>query len=449
MSQPPSRKFINRLSLTRRRFLERLGQLSAAPVLLLPGQMRVPQPPAPPTDVRIHLGAPPQPRSPGTGPKTVLTQNDFTYVGAFRLPASVGGHDAMWGRTLTVRYVDQEPRLLTMTLDHTVYEVRIPNVAVGSGFPEAKVTRILGDITLNRRTGLVFGLYWDPIDARLYWTSGRTYNTTQPQLPSVGYSLLDDDTGKAIEVEGAWAFRGRGSKPTMGGVLPIPRWFADQYCQGRRLGAGFGGYWSIVATGPAHMGPALCAFAPPDRGTLDRNASLAYTNLVGYPFNVKPYTTPDRCHRDTDYHTEFDGWNPKDGIGYWTWADWLWQGAVWIDAPDRHGVVFFPTLGRGRVWYGNATINAERAAHAWYVYDPLDLAQVAQGKDQSKIQPRNTWDVHYENIRYPMGAWRDEPWNMVTGSSYDESTRRLYIAVRFAYGTRPSSRHMVYVYELR
>jgi hypothetical protein len=379
--------------------------------------------------------------------RPIVAEDDFEYVGAFRMPRDVNGHDGAWGRGLAVRSVNGQLRFFSSAVDGVIYETVAPKPVMFTNYPQASIARVWGDLSKGRRVGQLNGLYWDPIDSRLYWSSGNLYNTLHPDDPAMGYSTLGDN-GSPVASYGPWRFTGRGAKATMGGVLPIPQWFATQYTKGRRLGAGFGGYWSIVNTGPAHMGPALCAFSPPPT-TLAQGSSLQFTNLVGYPFNAKPYTDPDRCHRDADYHTEFDGWNPKNGIGYWSWSDWIWQGAVWIDLPDKHGVVYFPTLGRGRTWYENATLNAERAFHAFYVYNPNDLGRVATGSvSQWKIQPANTWDVFFDNINYPMAGWRDEPNHMITGATFDQASRTLYVAVRFAYGTGSAGQHMVYGYRV-
>jgi hypothetical protein len=383
------------------------------------------------------------------GRKLLLGPDDFEYVGAFRLPRDVHGHDGAWGRGLAIRQVNDQLRVLSAAVDGTVFEMLAPAPGTDGHYPEASILTVWGDVSRKKKVGTLNGLYWDEPDQRLYWSSGDLYNAVRPDDPAVGFSTLNDVTGAVQDVQGPWRFSGRGVKATMGGVLSIPQWFAGQYCDGRRLGAGFGGYWSIVATGPAHMGPALCAFAPPDPGTNRARSSVDFTTLVGYPFNAKPYTTPDRCHRDTDYHTEFDGWNPKDGVGYWSWTDMIWQGAVWIDRPTRHGVLFMPTLGRGRTWYANATLNAEHCVHAWYVYDPAQLADVARGKKkQWQVQPARTWDVQFENITYPMPGWRDEPGRMITGAAFDPSSGTLYTAVRFAFGAGQAAQHLVYAFRV-
>jgi hypothetical protein len=231
----------------------------------------------------------------------------------------------------------------------------------------------------------------------------------------------------------------------------VPSWFANAYTNGQRLAAGFGGYFSIVPAGPASMGPSLFAFAPPNIASQPTTSTLASTALVGYPYSAPPYGQPDRCHRDTDYVNQFDGWNPRNGVGYWDWTDLLWQGAVWIDSPTKHGVLFFPTLGNGSTYYLTSTLHAERASHALFIYDPTALAVVAQGRKQPyEIQPSQESLIQYPGLQYPLAGWADEPAQMVTGVTYDSTTKRLYIAVRFAWNTGgiPGQGTVVYAYKV-
>ena len=178
-----------------------------------------------------------------------------------------------------------------------------------------------------------------------------------------------------------------------------------------------------------------------------------WTKLVGYP-----YTEPgapwwdsglsaprdyNRAHRDTNYNTELD-WAPHNGVGYWSWTDVIWQAAVWIDLPTKHGVLFFPNQGNGRLWYGNGGVNEEHGSNWWYTYDPKDLATVAQGvTPQWSIQAARTWSVHYPGLSYPLTGFATN--QQVTGATYDDSTRRLYLAVSFA---GSNSETVVYVYEV-
>jgi hypothetical protein len=406
-------------------------------------------------EAQVAPGAPQNVRvlaAPAELSKTVLGPADFQYAGAFRMPPSVSGLDAGWGLGLALRRVGGEVRFLSMVLGGQVYEVARPQLTPTAD-AEARVVRLWGTVTSGKLYTAQYGtgpevtprgLYWDEPDRRLYWSYGNEYNVGSNDDPSVGYSTLNDATG-AVTPFGSWRFSGRGCKATMGGVLGIPGWFSQAYCNGQRLGAGFGGYYSVATTGPIHMGPSLCSFGPPTPASQPERSSLTHKALVGYPFNSVPYTNPDRGHRDADYRTDFDGWQPKNGVGYWTWADVIWQSAVWIDTPTRHGVVYLPTLGNGRVWYESSTIWAERGSHCFSVYDPASLASVATGeKQQHSIQAARTWPVQYPGLTYPLQGWRDSPIFPVTGTVFDPVDSMLYVAVRF--GVKGA--HVVHAYQV-
>ena len=420
----------------------------------------------------------PTPPTPDSSGKKLLEQADFRFVGAFRLPSSVQGkqgeqsEDAAWGRTLALRRVAGEVRVLSLTVKGNLFEVRLPQTLSSSGpWPIAQTVRYWGDLSSNpggdqklldpgpngetRNGSSVYGLFWDETDERLYWSYGDGYNTVSSADPCLGYSTLEEATGKVSPV-GAWRFSEVGCKANMGGVLEIPAWFADKYCAGQRLGAGFGGYFSIATVGPISMGPSLTAFSPPPahpKGTPEGMVeALEHTPLLGYPFNATPYTAPGRAERDADYHTEFDGWNPRAGVGYWSWSDWLWQGAVWVDTPTRHGLLYFPTLGNGRTWYETSTLHAEHSSHAWYVYDPSDLAQVAQKQlERWQIQATGRWKVSYPGQQGPLPGWADEPRQMVVGSVWDAASSRVYVALRQTFNPDSSGERgaVVYAYEVQ
>lgn len=259
-------------------------------------------------------------------------------------------------------------------------------------------------------------------------------------------------SGSTATPLGAWRFANRSCKMTMGGPCSVPDWFAAAHAPGRRLAAGFGGYFSIVATGPASMGPALTAFDPEalsGRGVQNGAPPVPNTVLVGYPFTPRPGPGIDRAHRDTDYRTEFDGWNPVGDTGFWSWTDHLAQAGAWIDTPTVSGFLTCPTLGNGRTWYETSTLHAERASHRWYVYDPADLADVAAGrKQQWQIQPAARWAVQYPSITYPLPGWSDGPAQPVTGVAWDAPTKRLYVGLRHAWRpSGPPAGTLVSVYE--
>jgi hypothetical protein len=429
--------------LDRRRFLHGLG---AATALSAGGGLGLAAAPAAATPVRRR--------------KRLLGPDDLRLLGAFRLPMEVDGDDATFGSGLTHRYVDGEFRLIAAALRETVYEVAPPELRRSPPFARADVMARWGDVTQgnklldpasdgSERGAGLYGLHWDEPTSRLFWSYGDGYNTVSANDPSLGASELNDATGVVTSL-GAWKLGNRSCKMTMGGVTAIPQSWADDHTGGRRLAAGFGGYFSIVALGPASMGPALAAFDPAAVDTTPSRGRLSVRPLVGYPFNVEPYTQPTRARRNLRYRTEFDGWNPRDGRGYWTWADYIAQGGVWIDTPEVHGVLFAPTLGQGRVWYENSTLNATRASHWWYVYHPDDLADVAARRTREwRIQARRRLPVRYPGLRYPLDGWANGPQHHVVGVTFDQVSNRLYVCVTWPAPPSEAERgHMIVVYKV-
>jgi hypothetical protein len=239
----------------------------------------------------------------------------------------------------------------------------------------------------------------------------------------------------------------------MAGVLETPADFVDRTGVGR-LAAGFGGYFSIVHNGPCSMGPALAAFSPPEGQT--PLSALACAPLLGYPHTAAEEGIA-RCERDPDYVNEnFDGqpapWQPRGATGSWQWTDRIFQAAAWPATPKRHGLLYFPTLGNGGLRYRESSIEADRYSHWCMVYDPADLAAVAQGQRREwEIQPRRSGRMALPGVALPRPGWRDLPDVTVVGCAYDPADLRLYLAVRGgAADPGDPSRRMtaVLVYEL-
>ncbi len=387
--------------------------------------------------------------------KPVLSHSNFSYIGSFRMPTSANDWStayAMGG--LTHRYVNGNLQFLTTShvySDGLVYETNYPGVST-SGSPQAQVVREWGDVydghrwVGNTNGGLwTYGLYYDENLDRLYWNYGHWYNATNPYNPSFGYSVLDDSTGVATGI-GAWSLTDRPEKFARGGTTRIPKWFADGFTGGKSLGVGFGGYFSIVST--ASDGPALAAVSDPDITVSPDRSSLANVPLIGYPHNPTAYTNPERVHRDTDYHTEYDGWQTKDGTGYWTWSDIIYGGGSWIDMADKQGVLFIAKVGQGRVWYENSDRHAERGSFEWFVYDPNDLAAVATGaKQQWEIQPKYTWIDSALPIP-DVGGWKGDGGNQVGGITFDATNNRLYVLVNGVWNYGREWYPQVYVYQV-
>jgi hypothetical protein len=294
-------------------------------------------------------------------------------------------------------------------------------------------------------SGFVQGIYWDPIDARLYYGYGDTYKVNTNPDPSIGYETFNATTGQTTSVD-SWQI-GNNSKMTMGGVLAIPPWWGNQHTPGRRLAAGFGGYQSIVANGPASMGLALFAFNPNDLASVPSHGLVPSSTMVMYPYTQG---CAARMQRDPNYATEFDNCNPVNGVGYHTWVDNMPQSATWIDTPTKTGVLVAHIEGNGRLYYLNSTGHATNGSHWFRIYSPDDLAEVVHGTKQPwQIQPRNAWSVQFPAaFSYPLPSWQDEPTFMIVGVVWDPTTSRVYVAVRFATGFNVNGRTVVYAYQV-
>jgi hypothetical protein len=394
----------------------------------------------------------------------LLAQGDLEYQGAFSMPRQVGKWStaASYG-ALTHRYVDDELRFLSTVHRYSgslVYEVKFPGLAIDKP-PVAEVLTDWGDVYTDKRWvdndggsaalngGVItYGLHWSDERRRLYWNYGHTYNATSPNNPSFGFSTLDNATSKATGI-GAYRLRNRTEKFARGGSLDIPTWFAKRYTGGKTLGVGFGGYFSIISSGS--MGPALCAVDHPDPKSVKHKGELAQVPLIGYPHTAKPPAPPDRAHRNADYQSEYDPWNPVKGTGFWTSSDEIWSGGTWIDLVDKQAVLFFCVLGHGRVWYEKSDRHAERGKYWCLAYRPRDLASVASSKKkQWEIQPAASWEVVFGKEFGPdLDGWTGEPNRMVCGVTFDKRTRRLYVLVTSVWRTEVEYHPRVYCWQVK
>lgn len=406
------------------------------------------EPPKAPTGVRVLGGL--------YGAKRLIQPSDFEYAGSFILPNSFKGMDVRFSRGLAHRYVGADLRFFSAihktpdspARDGEIVEFGFPGLGLKDPMPTAPVIRQWGDIFQDKMVlgtpgnsrillEMPRGLWWDEQDERLYWSYGCGGDDSYcPRNESVtlGASTLNQLTGKGTAI-GSWRIGPAPYKCVIRGCVPIPQWFAQAHTGGRRIAAGFGGYFSLMNNGAASLGPSLWAIDPPNTPHM---STIDATMLVSYhPPNAKPYTRPLRCQRPADYKSTFDGWQPKDGIGYWAWTDEIHQACAWIDLPDRHGVLFFPVLGEGLVYYTKSDRHAETAHHWWMALDPYDLAKVLHGELARDLVVPAWWnEVRYARVAYPT----DSGWNSassrffgniprVVGSTFDSSTKTLFLLI--------------------
>jgi hypothetical protein len=265
---------------------------------------------------------------------------------------------------------------------------------------------------------------WIDSARTLYWTCYHGYRTG-PAPPVLGAARLSDD-GK-MTCLGPWSITAPSGlyKSYWGGVIALPKAFAEKYTGGKTLAMGFGGYYSICAA--ASRGPALGAI---DAGV----ASVPVAEMLLYPAD-KP------APRDGDYLNANCGfWSEQaqsPARGSWTYEDWCRAG-TFIDGPAGNAYVAFARLGTGRLGYDFGSITSAGQSQYWYFYRPTDLGRAAKGEtDARRILPSSMAAVHY-----PLGR-------TVTGACYDSASRRLYLCVSWAWMDGMESYPVIHVYRVK
>lgn len=359
--------------------------------------------------------------------RQLLTRDDFTYLGAYRLPQTVTGNwQSYFGRGLALRReasdVGNEVHLLSAaynaTPNHLIYEWRDRGLSTGGASPysansysTATVVKTYGDVYSGKKLVVYngsevpltaqldgdFGIYWDDADSRLYWSYGYGYSSDANSW-CLGYSTLDysNNTGAGF---GPWRLYSSGSgqswKALSGGLVGVPADYAAAYLSGKRLAVGMGGYYSLVGACDASLGPSLTAVDAVPPGAAEKT-DLASTPLVGYwPHDPAPGAGRDRCNRPEDAAALGVGetWPPDK----FSWNDRVRCGA-WIDTGTKCGVLFAGTYGRGRTQYLSSQIASSYHGHYWAIYDPYQFTP-ASGLPRHGIQP-DVFDYQYPVTDY-------------------------------------------------
>ncbi|NQT52977.1 hypothetical protein HQ576_13045, partial [bacterium] len=372
--------------------------------------------------------------------RKVLSWGDFEYVGSFKAPRTVGKARGAFSETgLALRPMADGRDRLFMNYTHpaqALFEVEVPvlvKVADGNhaALNTGEVKKVWGSLKTSKPGGQAIhpngGFVWIKETQTLLWTWYHGYKAGSVP-PVLGATQLTED-GKMTHY-GPWYLSApsRLYKAYWGGVLSLPKTFADQYSGGKTLALGFGGYYSIC--GPTSRGPALGAIPEPDPA----KSSVPVLEMLYHP-----HDSP--APREGNYFNANCGfWSDQPespAKGTWTYDDWCRAGAF-VDAPAGKAYVAFVRLGTGRLGYDFGTITSAGASQYWYFYDPRSLGEAAKGE-------RKPWQVEPNSVtkvNYPLGR-------TVTGACYDARTRRLYLCVTWAYPNGRESYPVVHVYRVR
>lgn len=390
-----------------------------------------------------------------------MTQNDLTYIGAFRLPKEKNGASRFGygGGALAFNphgdpnaAADGFPGSLYIVgheNDQMVAEVNIPapvdqrnkalsNLNTASFLqPFADITGGLGR-TFDAGNGYrVDGLaYLDAQGAqtspKIYWTARTYYNVDTSDDLSHGYSETNIANPKA---KGLWRLGNYTGMMTGGYIFPVPKYFADAYLGGKRLISGLFTQQGVSATS---QGPAMFAYAP----WLENSASTGPANgakLTTQALLYYPYTTI--FNKGGDPIGNFPDHQVPDH----------WEAATWVDTPQKHAILVVGRRSMGDTYYGDARrddcdiykgYHGEPYEPRILFYDPADLALAAEGKkDPTKILPYLEWNP--SQFFTPTCSWD------LTGAVYDETQQILYIMHSFADSDGGEATPLLYVFKVK
>ncbi len=332
----------------------------------------------------------------------VLQSDQFVYEGTALLPQNaVGNSTGFEVGLLGVRRVAGELRIFNDTHIYTtgaLYEAKVSGFATASPFPSVQVVQELPNIYGQSRVDAagtayssgppVNGLLWDPLRQGLWWAYGEHYNTQNRDAASVGFTQF---AGGGLSAQPALKLHeaGQANHWTRGCVVLIPQRYAE-LLGGRRLGAGCGGYYSIIAGGS--WGPALTAFDPDHPS--DR------TVLLGYAVSSDTRAPRPGDYVLSDTAGSGSGWmgrNPVGDSGTWTGADEIGGeggagAALFVDIPAGRGVLFWASHGTGRLGYDAGAITSAGRKNRLYIYDPEKLLAVYRGERDRAIPPEAVVD---------------------------------------------------------
>ena len=339
-------------------------------------------------------GVPIDPTPPAA--RTVLTLDDFTYLGWAGLPLDEPGVTRFGFSTgaLSGRVVDGQLRLIiTGAQADTGWNDPVYEVAWHGAGTRCSLVANWGDVTCGRRVSAagnpmpIHGLLWDPRTQQLLWTCLDQYNVIGAHDPCLGASTLSEN---GVTAAGPWRLEDHAQR--VGGYLvALPEWFETQLDQ--RFGAG-----APIGSGNASAawGAFMAAFAlpppntPPDGPSDPSHITIPTTHLI---YSDLDHPQPrehdvDECgwthYGETDAYGDQPQWNPvQDGRGCTPHEELCGEShrpfttftpidnisaAAWIDGPTKHGLVMigqlartmpdyageYGSLGRCHVWYGPA-----------------------------------------------------------------------------------------------
>lgn len=413
------------IELTRRQLLKGMAMIGAAAPFGF-GQ----QAPAP-GNVRVLDAAP----TPTVG-KRVLTFADLSFAGYLKFPEAL---DDLWYdyAQVALRRVGGELHLFTggnAVHDYPVLQYRIPDVAPSkskASAPSLIPIRSWGTIPETARiTGgsggsVVGGFLWSEGYSGL-WVTYKDWYAPVEHHPTLLFLHMPE--GGPMKIYGPWRTEWN-SQQTGGGLTLMPQAFVDA-----SLGGGSNIGVTCYSGGAASpFGAILSRMRLPDPFTTKPDVSVPQT-VTTYP----PWTIANDglIRHDIDHRQKRDqrykvcGWNgleydcsapgvPVPILGPPVFGGFLandhdtMSSALWVDLPDKHGLLFFGQLASTPLDY-IAPGDPDGLAHAWYGAALSKLNPCQKERCCCHGQPDEHWNATGPGTHYRLSkGWIYNPNDLV------------------------------------
>ncbi len=382
------------------------------------------------------------PTDPGDIPTGLLSESDFQYLGAFRLPNGTSETATWdWGGHSMTYYPDGDsggpsdgyPGSLIASghaWAHLVSEVSIPVPVISQGKNVGELNTAgtiqgftdlldVSDLEIPRTALCYLPRQGNQNSAKLYLAWGYHMQEDPPDLT---HGWCDLNFGNP-NIKRGWYLAGLPTHirnmSTNDYMFEIPESWANEYTPGKRLATGRfrDGGWS-------GQGPALFAIGPWNDGNPPADgAAIANTKLLLY---TSTYDQEGGNIMNNYHHSD------------------EWTGAEWLTTDDKAAVVFVGTKGLGDCWYGNENGPClECENRGWWssqfeaqiiFYDPSDLAAVASGQ----MQPHEPQPYHIMRIDSRLfNVTSNQQKHHVAACAFDRENGLFYVLEYRADGDKP------------
>jgi hypothetical protein len=368
------------------------------------------------------------------GTKAVIAPGDIQFLGFYRfasMPTSLFGQQRP---SLAARKVGGNYRFFINgnLPDAAVYEIHHPAGDPGanpSTAPAFTLYKNWGDVRAGHRIAAggvttsaairVGGFFWDDARNALWWNYGDAY--TQTNHPTIGCTIFNDANG-TFQSFGPWRAQ-LGANRNLGSLLRIPSLFGQAF-----LGGDVVGCISPPTSGAGHShGASLTSLELPDPATTPANTvgnddwTIGNHAVVWHTktnpqardarYKLCGFNEPYKCASGATLEMGQPIWgtqNPAVGT-----SDGM-ATALWVDLPDKHGVLYFGSLVRTPEGY-NAPYDADGLVHRGYAQLP-DNAQGVPVCCHGQTDPFFSATGPWAHVRQPMG-WIYDPSTFVASAT--------------------------------